>query len=43
MGLHGVPQLVDARDGSVAGGVKPDGVVGAADVVVNCGGNSNDL
>ena len=35
--LHGVPQLVDALDGSVAGSVKADGVVGAADVVVDGG------
>ena len=37
VGLHGVPQLVDALDGGVAGGVKADGVVGAADVVVDGG------
>ena len=43
MGLHGVPQLVDAFDGGVAGGVKADGVVGAADVVVNSGGDAHHL
>ena len=35
--LHGVAQLVDAVDGGVTGGVKADGVIGAADVVVDGG------
>lgn len=43
MGLHGVPQLVDALHGRVAGGVKADGVVGAADVVVDGGRNAHHL
>ena len=42
MGLHGIAQLVNAVDGGVAGGVKADGVVGAADVVVNGGGDPHD-
>ena len=41
MGLHGVPELVDALDGRVAGGVESDGVVGASDVVVNGGGDAH--
>ena len=35
VGLHGIPQLVDAVDGGVAGGVKADGIVRAAQIVVN--------
>ena len=41
--LHGVTQLVDALNGGVAGGVKADGVVGTADVIVNGGGNAHNL
>ena len=40
--LHGVAQLVDALDGGVAGRVKADGVIGAADIVVDGGGNADD-
>ena len=43
MGLHGVPQLVDALHGRVAGSVKANGVVGAADVVVDGGRDAHDL
>ena len=35
VGLHGVPQAVDALQGDVAGGIVPDGVGGAGDVVVD--------
>ena len=34
MGLHGIPELVDTLHRCVAGGVKPDGIIGAADVIV---------
>ena len=43
VGLHGVGQLVDALDGRVGGGVKADGVVGAADVVVDGGGHAHGV
>ena len=35
--------MVDALDGGVAGGVKADGIVRAADVVVDGGGNAHHL
>ena len=41
MALHGVAQAVDALDGGVAGGVKADGVVGAAHIVVDGGGDAH--
>ena len=41
VGLHGVAQLVDALDGGVAGGVEADGVVGAAHVVIDGGGDAH--
>ena len=34
MGLHGIPQLVNALDGGVAGGVKTDGIKRTSNVVV---------
>ena len=43
VGLHGVPQLIHTLDGRVAGGVKADGIVGAADVVVDGGGDAHHL
>ena len=42
MGLHGVPQLVNARNGGIAGSVKADGIVGAANIVVDGGGDTNN-
>ena len=35
MGLHGIRQLVDGSDGGVGCGIKADGIVRAADIVVN--------
>ena len=35
MGLHGIAQLIDALDRSIAGGVKTDGVIRAADIIIN--------
>ena len=35
MGLHGVPQPVNALHRGVGGGIKADGVVGANDIVIN--------
>ena len=43
VGLHGVPQLIDALDGRVGGGVETDAVVGAADVVIDGAGNADDV
>ena len=43
VGLHSVPQLVDALNGGVAGSVEADGVVGAADIVVDGGGDTGHL
>ena len=43
VGLHGVPQPVDALNTGVAGGVKANGIVGAANIVVNGGGNTGHL
>ena len=41
MGLHGVPQLVDALHRRVGGGVEADGIVGADDIVVDGAGNTH--
>ena len=35
VGLHGVAQLIDALDRGIAGGVKTDGVIRAADIIIN--------
>ena len=35
VGLHGIAQLIDALDRSIAGGVKTDGVIRAADIIIN--------
>ena len=35
VGLHGVAQLIDAFDRRIAGGVKTDGVIRAADIIIN--------
>ena len=43
MGLHGVPQLIDALNGGIGGGVKTDAVVGAGDIVVDRAGNADDV
>jgi len=43
MGLHGVPQFVDALDGGVGGSVETDAVIGAADVIVNSTGNADHI
>ena len=43
VGLHGVGQLVDALDGRVGRGVEADGVVRAADVVVDGGGHAHGV
>ena len=41
VGLHGVPQPVDAFHRRVGGGIKADGVIGADDVVVDGAGDAN--
>ena len=41
MALHRVAELVDALDGGVAGGIKADGIVRAAHVVVDRRGNAD--
>ena len=41
MGLHGVPQLVDALHRRVGGGVEADGVFGADNVVVDGAGDAH--
>ena len=43
VGLHGVSQLVDALDGGVCGAVEADAVVGAADIVIDGSGNTDDV
>ena len=43
MGLHGIPQLIDALNGRIGSGVEANAVVGAADVVVDGAGNANDV
>ena len=40
VGLHGVPQPVDAFDGRVAGGVEADGIVRTSDIIVYRGRNA---
>ena len=41
MAVAGIPELVDGLDGRVAGSVKADGVLGAAHVVVDGGGDAH--
>ena len=41
VGLHGIPQLVDALQGGIAGGVEADGVGRAGDVVVDRPGDAH--
>ena len=43
MRLHGITELIDAFDGSVSSGIKADTVIGAADIVVNGGRNTDDI
>ena len=43
VGLHGVPQLIDALNGGVGGGIEADAVVGAGDIVVDGTGNADDV
>ena len=42
MGLDGVPELVDALQRRVTGGVKADGISRAGDIVVDGAGDAND-
>ncbi len=41
VGLHGVPQTVNALHGGIGGGVEADGIVGADDVVVDGAGHAH--
>ena len=40
MGLHGVAQFIDGVQGSIASGVKPDGIGGAGNVIVDGTGHA---
>ena len=40
VGLHGVPQLVDALHRRIGGGIKADGIVGTDDIVVDGAGDA---
>ena len=43
MGLHGIPKLIDTLNGRVSSSVETNTVVGAADIIVNGAGDSNDI
>ena len=43
MGLHGVTQFIDAIDGGIGSSVKTDGVVGAADIIIDGGRDADDV
>ena len=42
MGLHGIAQFVDAFDGCIAGGVESNGIIGAANIVVDGAGDAHN-
>ena len=43
MGLHGIPQLIDALNCGVGGRIKADTVVGAADIIVDGSRDANNI
>ena len=43
VGLHGIPQLIDALDGSIGSSIKADAVIGAADIIIDGTGDTDHI
>ena len=43
MRLHGIAQFIDTLDRGICGSVKANAVMRAADIIINCTGNSDHV